>query len=80
MNRIGLDLQLGNILALVLVNILPVLPLALPGAIHHHLTLGALLDTVIVYRLLPSKVVTVDAVLLITFHWQYFRHSGYECE
>ena len=67
MYRLGLDLQLGNIFAVLLMNILPVLPLALPGAVHQNLALGALLDTVSVHRLLPLIVCTVVAAPLITF-------------
>ena len=76
MYRVRLDLQLGNIFAVFLVNILPVLPLALPGAVHHDLTLGALFDTVSVHRLIPLEVCTVVAAPLITFPWQHSRHSG----
>ena len=58
---IGQQLGLSQILAVLLVDVEPVLLLTLPGAVEGHLALGTLQEAGFVLRLVPAKVNTVEA-------------------
>ena len=74
MQGLGQNLLLGEELALLLVHVVPVLLLALLGAVGGHLAPGTLLDGGLVLGLLPPKIQTVVTTLHSSILTQHTGH------
>ena len=78
MPGLGQNLLLGQVFAVLLVHIVPVLLLALSGAVVNTLAPGTLLDGSLVFWLLPVIAAAVEAIHLLFLSILRCPNSEYE--